>query len=208
MANPTGSTYLQANNSYVWIDGDVYQIPQTDQVEGAATGASFSGIGVDNQPHQVMLNKVQWLHNRLVADEATITTLQSLQNLILSSAGPSGWLKLTSNDVLSNSAVQIFIQWGFISFAGIPGSQAVPKPISFNFPIRFPNACWVVLPTAQLDSTNLAKGSQGLQNIHAVAVASPLQQQGNQIDYFGGIFGNGNPAPSGVAGIGWIALGV
>jgi hypothetical protein len=65
MANPTGSAYLQANSSYTWTDGDIYEIVQTDQQEGAATGASFGGIGVDNQPHQVLLNKVQWLYTRI-----------------------------------------------------------------------------------------------------------------------------------------------
>lgn len=63
MSNPSGSVYLQANNSYAWAYGDVYEIPQTDTTEGAATGASFSGLGVDNQPHQVLLNKAQWLYN-------------------------------------------------------------------------------------------------------------------------------------------------
>lgn len=65
MANPSGSTYLQANLSYVWANGDVYEIPQTDTTEGAATGASFSGLGVDNQPHQLLLNKIQWLYDYL-----------------------------------------------------------------------------------------------------------------------------------------------
>lgn len=65
MANPTGSIYLQANGSYTWMDGDIYEIRQTDQVEAAATGASFGGIGVENQPHQILLNKAQWLYNRV-----------------------------------------------------------------------------------------------------------------------------------------------
>ena len=65
MANPTGTTYLQANAGYTWMEGDIYEIPQTDQLEGAATGASFSGLGVVNQPHQVLLNKAEYLYNRL-----------------------------------------------------------------------------------------------------------------------------------------------
>ena len=31
---------------------EIYEIQQTDPVEGAGTGASFSGIGVSNEPHQ------------------------------------------------------------------------------------------------------------------------------------------------------------
>ena len=98
VANPTGTTYLQANTSYVWTDGDVYEIPQTDEVEGAATGASFSGLGVDNQPHQVLLNKIQYLHSHQVQDEANIAALESLAVLITSDVGANGWLKLGAND--------------------------------------------------------------------------------------------------------------
>src|SRR5580704_16683567 len=98
MANPTGTIYLQANNSYVWTDGDVYQIPQTDQSEGAANGASFAGLGVDNQPHQALLNKAQLLHRNQLADEANISALQTILTLS-SEVALNGWMKLSSNDV-------------------------------------------------------------------------------------------------------------
>ena len=61
MANPTGSSFLVPNTGYIWQDSDTYLILQTDQVEGSATGASFSGLGVENQPHQILLNKVSYL---------------------------------------------------------------------------------------------------------------------------------------------------
>jgi len=80
MSNPTGTTYLQANPSYVWTNGDVYQIPQTDTVEGAATGASFSGIGVENQPHIVLLNKIQWLYNHLTTSPRGMQVLTDTNN--------------------------------------------------------------------------------------------------------------------------------
>jgi len=82
VANPFWSTYLQANNAYTWANGDVYEINAQDDVEGAATGASFSGIGVSNQPHQFLLNKVQWLYNRI---SGISTGLHGLQNLTFGS---------------------------------------------------------------------------------------------------------------------------
>ena len=94
MSNPTGTVYLQANAGYVWTDGDVYEIVQTDEVEGAATGAAFSGLGVDNQPHQVLLNKINYVHAHQLTDEANIATLQALTGLITSHVGTNGWLKL------------------------------------------------------------------------------------------------------------------
>ena len=48
MANPTGG-HLTENLGYVWADGDVYEIAQTDTAEGAASGASFAGLGVDER---------------------------------------------------------------------------------------------------------------------------------------------------------------
>lgn len=75
MSNPTGTKYLQANSGYVWADGDVYEIPQTDDVEGAASGASFSGLGVENQPHQKLLNKIQWLYTRITSIPHGMTVL-------------------------------------------------------------------------------------------------------------------------------------
>ena len=94
MSNPTGSTYLQANNTYTWADGDIYEIPQTDQLEGAATGASFSGLGVDNQPHQVLLNKIQLTHKNQITDEANISTLLTFKSLFTSLVGVSGYFKV------------------------------------------------------------------------------------------------------------------
>src|SRR6185437_14215852 len=99
MANPTGTTYLQANSGYTWADGDIYQIPQTDQSEGAATGASFNGIGVDNQPHAVLLNKIQYTHVHQLTDETNIATLQTFAALFVSALGPSGWLKIGLQDM-------------------------------------------------------------------------------------------------------------
>jgi hypothetical protein len=65
MSNPNGG-YLIPDPSYVWLSQDVYEISQLDTVEGAATGASFGGRGVENAPHAVLVDKAQWLYNRLL----------------------------------------------------------------------------------------------------------------------------------------------
>jgi hypothetical protein len=206
MANPTGSVYLQANNSYVWTDGDIYEIPQTDEIEGAASNASFSGLGVDNQPHQVLLNKIQYLHSHQVTDEANIAALQSQAALITSNVGANGWLKLGTNDT-NLGTIQIIIQWGSISLIpyGGPAGQPLPIPLSFNFPIAFPNAVWLLLPYYQGNNTAPLVSSLG------IAAISPLQKQGNQIissmtaTTAQNLISRGSTA--GLTGIGWVALG-
>ncbi|HVN63423.1 MAG TPA: hypothetical protein VMT58_02205 [Candidatus Binataceae bacterium] len=36
---------------------EIYEIDASDPLEGAATGASFGGIGIDNEPHQQLANR-------------------------------------------------------------------------------------------------------------------------------------------------------
>ena len=38
---------------------EVYEIQATDPVEGAASGASFGGLGLSNQPHQQLANRTR-----------------------------------------------------------------------------------------------------------------------------------------------------
>jgi hypothetical protein len=44
---------------------EVYQISQLDPLEGAASGASFGGTGIDNQPHQQLANRTYWLYGQV-----------------------------------------------------------------------------------------------------------------------------------------------
>jgi hypothetical protein len=209
MPNPSGTVYLQANTGYTWTDGDVYEIPQTDEVEGAASGASFSGIGVDNQPHQALLNKIQLVHKNQLTDEANIATLQGQVNQITSKVGVNGWAKLATSDV-NLGHIQIIIQWGTISLLSWGqggGGGNIPTVISFTFPIPFTNAVWMLVPYWQ---TNLLAR---IANPLAIAVVSPLQKQGNQIasalastNQYSLIAGSNNNF-IGLTGIGWVALG-
>ena len=131
--NPTGIVYLQANPNYVWADGDVYQIPQTDTIEGAASGASFSGLGVINQPHQLLLNKLNWLKKQSV--QAT------------SDVGASGWYKFSDNDA-NLGLIKPIVQWGSLTQSGpvmIQGGgpgQVFGATFTVTFPISFSAAIW------------------------------------------------------------------
>jgi hypothetical protein len=203
MANPTGNTYLQANVNYSWTDGDVYELVQTDTVEAAAAGASFSGLGVVNQPHQVLLNKINYLHSKQVADEATLASLQSLSNLISSDVGTNGWLKLGANDI-NLGQIQLIIQWGTISLLPFGGqSGSLPTTLPFSFPIAYPNACWLLLPYWQTNIT-AANMPQIAMPIGAVV---PLLKQGNQIAYGQIQKQIAYGSTPGLTGIGWVSLG-
>jgi hypothetical protein len=157
MANPTGSQNLLENSSYAWTDGDVYQIAQTDQQEGAATGASFSGLGVDNQPHQVLLNKAKLLRVNQVVDEANITTLLNFKSLFSSPLAANGYLKIGVNDV-SRGQVQAIIQWGSVLY-----NQTIANDVYgviVNWPIVFPNAFLFAVGVDLQDPSSTAKGLQ------------------------------------------------
>jgi hypothetical protein len=159
VSNPTGTVYLSANSSYTWTDGDVYQIPQTDEVEGAATGASFLGLGVENQPHQVLLNKIQYTHAKQLVDETNISILQTFAGLFTSSMGVNGWIKLGAQDV-SLGQIQPILMWGAISLLGLPSGITDQTGLNntlftFNWPLAggFPNACLALYPYFQSNCT-------------------------------------------------------
>jgi hypothetical protein len=139
MANPTGTTYLSALATYGWADGDVYEIPQTDTVEGAASGASFGGLGVANQPHQLLLDKINLVRANMLNDEANIAALQALVGLFTSHVGASGYVKVGSQDE-NLGQITLIWQWGSI----IPPSSTSPEVlITFAFPTAFLHAVWV-----------------------------------------------------------------
>jgi hypothetical protein len=195
MPNPTGSTYLAANAGYVWSDGDVYLIPQTDLVEAAAPGASFGGLGVANQPHQLLLNKIQLLRAKQLIDETNIAQILFLAS---SGVGKNGWLKFGTADVNAGQ-VQLILQWGTIDLAALFGEEypptqpeelPLPTQFSFNFTIAFPNAVWMLHPyllTNLRSYFNVAASGVffGTPANYALPIVlepeMPLQLQGNTI---------------------------
>ncbi|MGH7102876.1 MAG: hypothetical protein ACREFJ_10820, partial [Acetobacteraceae bacterium] len=52
-----------------WTANEVYEIAATDPVQGAATGAAFSGLGQINQPHQQLANRTAYLYGQQQTDK-------------------------------------------------------------------------------------------------------------------------------------------
>jgi hypothetical protein len=215
MSNPTGSTYLQANAGYVWSDGDTYEIPQADQQEGAAVGASFGGLGVDNQPHQILLNKIQYTHGKQLTDESNIAALQVFRALFASKVGINGYLKLGAQDV-NLGQIDIILQWGSISLIGLTGAALKNQPFSFNWPLSggFPHACWRLMPWWETN-TDVAVDPEGpfAAGMMVVEAVTPYSAAGpNQIfsDWDNSAKIRIAQSPNdgaGLTGIGWVAIG-
>ncbi|MGH7119750.1 MAG: hypothetical protein ACREFP_12295 [Acetobacteraceae bacterium] len=77
-------------DSAEYTANEVYEIQQTDKVEGAASGASFGGIGVSNEPHQQLANRTAFLFNQQQTDKGNIGTLQGQVAFLLGLIGPHG----------------------------------------------------------------------------------------------------------------------
>lgn len=120
---------------------EIYEIQQTDPVEGAGAGASFSGIGVSNEPHQQLANRTAFLYGRQNTNIASIGALQSFVANFTGSLRTAGYLKIPLTDVSRGPMIAI-IQWGYYALA----QQSIPNDATFTvtWPIAFPNA--ILLP--------------------------------------------------------------
>jgi hypothetical protein len=121
---------------------EIYEIMATDPVEGAASGASFGGIGIDNQPHQQLADRTSFLYERQNTNIANISALQAFQGVVTGLLAQNGYMKLGVADV-DRGLIQYIIQWGYVNFGGIQ-TQGIFGP--YNYPIAFPNACEILLP--------------------------------------------------------------
>ena len=125
-----------------FTSNEVYQIQATDPVEGAASGASFSGTGISNQPHQQLANRTAFLKQRQDVNVANIGVLQLFQGLFTGLMAQNGYLKIPVADI-NKGLVQYIIQWGLVNW-GARQSEGLYGP--YSFPIPFPNACEVFIP--------------------------------------------------------------
>jgi hypothetical protein len=66
---------------------EIYQIQQTDAVEGAASGATFGGIGVSNQPHQQLANRTALLKQRQDVNIAAAVVTHDIESLCVQRLG-------------------------------------------------------------------------------------------------------------------------
>ena len=120
---------------------EIYEIQQTDPVEGAGAGASFSGIGVSNEPHQQLANRTAFLYGRQNTNIANIGALQSFVANFTGSLKTAGYLRIPLTDVSRGPMIAI-IQWGYYALA----QQSISNDTTFTvtWPIPFPNA--ILLP--------------------------------------------------------------
>jgi hypothetical protein len=120
-----------------FTSNEVYQIQATDPVEGAASGASFSGTGVSNQPHQQLANRTAFLKQRQDVNISNIGVLQAFMANFAGAMGADGYLAIPLADVNRGSIVAI-VQWGAI-FPG--GGLDDDTSYTVTWPTAFPNAC-------------------------------------------------------------------
>jgi hypothetical protein len=100
---------------------EVYEIQQSDLAEGAALGASFGGIGIDNQPHQQLANRTAYLKAAQDIDQANIGVLQNFIGMFTGRAyrgftTGGSWIKIPFQDANLGQITLIF-QWGFVAMS-------------------------------------------------------------------------------------------
>jgi hypothetical protein len=116
---------------------EIYEIQQTDPVEGAGAGASFGGIGISNEPHQQLGNRTAFLYGRQNTNIASIAALQAFTAGFVGSLKTAGYLKIPLNDV-SRGPMTAIIQWGYYALSQLGVANDTQFTVSWLLP--FPNA--------------------------------------------------------------------
>jgi hypothetical protein len=116
---------------------EIYELQQTDSVEGAGSGASFGGIGVSNQPHQQLANRTALLKQRQDVNIASIGVLQAFMAGFTGSLQVNGYIQIPVADV-ARGQITAIIQWGYYALPQV--SNAVDTEYPVTWPLRFPNA--------------------------------------------------------------------
>src|SRR5882672_6902011 len=94
-----------------FIANEVYEIQATDSVEGAAVDASFSGLGISNQPHQQLANRTSFLKQRQDVNIASLAVLRSFMNGFVGLVDGIGYLKIPVADV-NRGSISAIVEWG------------------------------------------------------------------------------------------------
>jgi hypothetical protein len=171
---------------------EVYAMQQTDPVEGAAVGASFSGIGISNQPHQQLANRTAFLKQRQDTNINNISVLQAFQAAFTSLMGPNGY-KMTAALDVNRGAINPMLQWGQYGSALPPNAS-----YSFNFPNAFANACEVLLAVSHNPGILQGYGQCTIEVVSWTRTGAVIN-----VD----LIGNSSGEDAGIPGFVWVALG-
>src|SRR5277367_826164 len=120
-----------------FTSNEVYQIQATDPVEGAASGASFSGTGISNQPHQQLANRTAFLKQRQDTNIGNVAALQSFVALFKGLMAGNGYAQVPFLDV-NRGLITATVQWGALFPTGGLGKD---QTYAITWPLQFPNAC-------------------------------------------------------------------
>jgi len=115
---------------------EVYEIQATDPVEGAASGASFGGLGLSNQPHQQLANRTAFLKQRQDTNIGNINALQSFTSFFKGLMAANGYMQIPFVDV-NRGLITATVQWGSMFPSG-----GVRQDTTYNvtWPTPFANA--------------------------------------------------------------------
>jgi hypothetical protein len=159
---------------------EVYEIQATDPVEGAATGASFSGLGLSNQPHQQLANRTAFLKQRQDTNIGNIAALQTFIALFRGLMAGNGYVQVPFADV-NRGLITATLQWGsMFPSGGLDKDQTY----SVTWPIQFPNACvWSMASlsnsTADVNAGKLLMETVGVTTVSGVFMSDFLSGASN-----------------------------
>jgi hypothetical protein len=159
---------------------EVYEIQATDAVEGAATGASFGGLGLSNQPHQQLANRTAFLKQRQDTNIGNIAALQTFSALFKGLMSGNGYVQVPFADV-NRGLITATLQWGAMFPSGGLGKDQI---YAVTWPIQFPNACvWALASlsnsTADVLSGKLVMETVGLTVINGVFMSDFISGASN-----------------------------
>ncbi|HEY6417577.1 MAG TPA: hypothetical protein VIX59_01130 [Candidatus Binataceae bacterium] len=127
-----------------FTSNEIYQIQAIDPVQGAASGASFGGIGLSNQPHQQLANRTAFLKQRQDTNITNIGVLLNFMAGLVGSLQQEGYLKIPIMDI-NRGQVAGIIQWG-LTTVSITDTGFVA--VTTALPTTFPNVALFGVGTA------------------------------------------------------------
>lgn len=175
---------------------EIYKIQETDPCEGAGEGASFGGIGVNNQPHQQLANRTAKNRADIITNTAAIAVLNTFKELFASLLAPNGYLKIGAQDA-NLGQIDIIIQWGFYA---PPGGINGDTDCAVAWPMAFPTAClWAMAGATYKQNTtpDLGVGVETNPSTGALLVSKTG----------GTFFVNRFNVGGNIAGFTWLAIG-